>query len=150
MSSRAHRLLASAGGVGATVATAVATLLAAGCGATDQGSIETFCDRAPRIEVVSTFEELVGPGGGKRVAEVVTALAELAEVAPPEIRAEVTTMAEVSADLRDALAAERGDDEAARATTKDELTEGLERFGDASESVVAYTRKTCGVNLNET
>ena len=126
-----------------------ALAVAAACSGRDDGSIQAFCDQAAKVEVVTTSEELVGPGGTRRATELVTALEGLRDVAPKEIRGEVDTMVAVSGNLRDALVAEEGDDETTRSESKDTLAESLAKFAPASDAVVAYTRKTCGINLGE-
>lgn len=133
------------------LATAAMTvlMLGAACSGGSEGSVQAFCDRAGKVEVVTTSEELVGPGGTRRAIELVTALEGLRDVAPEDIRGDVTTMVTVAGNLRDALAAEAGEDEAARSQTKDALTRSMAGFEPASDAVVAYTRKTCGINLGE-
>ncbi len=128
---------------------AALALVGAACSGGDSGSVQAFCDQAAKVEVVTTSEELVGPGGTRRATELVTALESLRDVAPDEIRGDVVKMVTVSGNRRDAVIAEAGDDEVARSETKDALTKTMADFQPASDAVVAYTRKTCGINLGD-
>jgi hypothetical protein len=120
-----------------------------GCGG-DGASAERFCEEVGRVPVVSSADQLRGPGGQATLSELREALDRLRAAAPGDVRDDVTTLGEVTGQLQEALRRQDEGDEAAKDRARRQLDDGLAAFEEASKRIVGYTRRTCGVDLTGT
>lgn len=121
----------------------MAALLVAGC--RSDGSREAFCERVLDVPVIRDADTLVEPGGEELLAELLAALQQLRDASPGEVRPDLNTLVSVTEDLQRVLA--EGDLESADAEVLAELRSGVVYYGAASERVVAYADRTCGIDL---
>jgi hypothetical protein len=97
--------------------------------------------------VISSADQLRGPGGQATLTELRDALDHLRAAAPGEVRGDVATLALVTGQLQEALRRQDEGDDAAKDRARQQLDDGLARFEEASKRIVGYTKRTCGVDL---
>lgn len=124
-------------------ATALALLVLPAC--RGGGSREAFCRRVVEVPVVNDADTLVEPGGEELLDELVEALEGVRSVAPGDVRPDLNTLVDVTRDLRSVL--DEGGPGSAEEEVLAELRAGLAYYGAASERVVAYTERACGIDL---
>lgn len=112
---------------------------------TDNGSQEAFCARVVEVPIVTSAEQLQGREGVAMLARLSSALDRLAKASPPDIRPQVATMSTVAKQIRAANNATG----TTTSTTKSTDQADLDRFADASDRVVTYAKRTCGVELDQ-
>ncbi|MPY93188.1 MAG: hypothetical protein GEV08_09010 [Acidimicrobiia bacterium] len=130
---------------GVLAGTGLAVVVLAGGGCRQQGSREAFCAQVVEVPVVSDADTLVAPGGEDLLDGLLEGLEDLHDASPGEVRPDVGTLVSVTKDLREVL--READPERADEETLAELRSGLAYYGAASERVVAYTSRTCGIDL---
>jgi hypothetical protein len=136
--------------LGRAVAIALAgAVLIAGC--SDGGDAGAFCEQLPNIPEFSTVFDAIDPanpaGAQASFDAAVTALDDLAEVAPSEVHDDVELIARVARDLAGALAAP---DPAAALAALPDLADEVAQVRAASEDIEAYAAIACDVNLRPT
>ena len=136
------RSVARRGIGGALVAIAV---FAAGACSSDGGSVEAFCTRIKAVPTVTSTEQLQAGTATETLAELAVALKHVREVAPSEIRPDVKALYDVVKALRTAASTANSPTADAAA-----LQQQLDVFAGASDRVVAYTRRSCGLDLGST
>jgi hypothetical protein len=97
------------------------------------------------VPVVNDADTLVEPGGEELLDELVDALEDVRSAAPGEVEPDLNTLVDVTRDLRQVL--EEGGTGAAPEEVLAELRAGVAYYGAASERVVAYTERACGIDL---
>jgi hypothetical protein len=118
----------------------------AGCSAAGAGA-ERFCRDVERVPVISSADQLRGPGGQATLSDLRSALDRLHGRSPEEVADDVATLARVTGQLEDALREQDAGDQAATERVRGDLVASLATFEAASTRVVAYSRQTCGVDL---
>jgi hypothetical protein len=135
-----------AGGAFGLIALLVAGVGLASCRG-GGASAERFCEEVGRVPVISSADQLRGPGGQATLTELRDALDRLRAAAPGEVRDDVTTLGEVTRQLQEALRRQDEGDDAARDRARQQLDDRLAQFEEASKRIVGYTKRTCGVDL---
>jgi hypothetical protein len=123
---------------------AVLVLGAAGCSDDESGSVETFCSQVRRVPVITERDDLTVPDTATATGQLVTELKRLREAAPLAIRGDVGVLVGVSEDLAVALS---DGDEASVEAAKQRLARAGEAWKAASDNVVVYASRTCGLDL---
>ena len=127
--------------IGATLLACLAAASSAtGCGS-GGGSKEAFCARVVEVPVVRSAEQLQGPEGADTLSRLAGALDRLEKASPADIRPQVGEMHDIVKKLR---AAARTTAPAIPASDAE-----LQQFADASDRVVAYAKRTCGIELEQ-
>lgn len=133
-------------------AAAAASLLVGGAACTrDQGSDEAFCKevrRTPTLEsVVSGFADADPEELATRLDAARDAFERLRRSAPDAIRGDVGSVVDLAGEVITAVEDHHDDPEAVAA----QVRKAVDRHDDAAKAstkVVAYAKKTCGVDLN--
>lgn len=119
-----------------------ASMLAA-CG-DDVGDQESFCTQLRRVPVITERDDLTVPDPGTATGELVTELRRLREAAPEIVRGDVSVLVGVAEDVETALS---GGDEASVEAAKQRVETSHEAWKAASDNVVSYATRACGVDL---
>src|SRR5215212_5941495 len=116
--------------VGASLASAalVIAAVAAAASCSAGASAKRFCGEVGKVPVVSSADQLRGPGGQATLSQLRGALDRLADRAPSDVHADVVTLSKVTGQLQEALARQDEGDEAARDRARAELDGGLATF----------------------
>jgi hypothetical protein len=129
----------------------VAVVLVVGLsGCSGGASARRFCDEVGRVPVISSADQLRGPGGQATLDDLRAALDRLRSRSPSDVRDDVATLSKVTGQLQEALRRQDEGDAAARDQARTQLDAGLSAFEDASTRVVDYTKRACGVDLSGT
>ena len=134
--------------VALVIAVSIGAVVAlAGCSAAG-ASAERFCKDVGRVPVISSADQLRGPGGQATLSDLRGALDRLHGRSPDQVADDVATLARVTGQLQDALREQDAGDQAATERIRGDLDASLATFEAASARVVAYSRQTCGVDLD--
>jgi hypothetical protein len=133
-----------AGGLGVIV---LLFLVVRACRQPD-ASPEAFCAQVQRVGAIRTAEQLQGQGGQATLTDLRSSLSELRTRSPGAVRGDVTTMAEVTRRLQDALDQQDRGSQAERDRATAELDASLTAFERSSARVVDYAQRTCGFDLD--
>jgi len=128
----------------AAFAVAALALGVAGCADAESSSVETFCVQVRRVPVITGRDDLTVPDTASATGQLVTELKRLREASPLAIRGDVGVLVGVSEDLAVALS---DGDEASVEAAKQRLARSGEAWKAASDNVVVYTSRTCGLDL---
>jgi glycerol-3-phosphate cytidylyltransferase-like family protein len=138
---------------GALAAGLIASLLLVGaaCRDGDDGDLEAYCGRLEQVRRLDAAAFTVDLGDDIAVAgsrqELVTTLAEAAEVAPSQVRDEVTTLARYMAAVDEVLT-NQSDDAFDDAGALDRATADLGDVDEAARRVVQHASAACDIRLD--
>jgi len=127
--------------IGAVVVGLAAVLV--GCGDSSSDT-EAFCAQVRRVPVITDRLQLATPDPTTAATRLVDELERLRNASPRAVRSDVAVLLDLSEVLTTALTTT---DEAVRADALAELETRRVEWEEASSSVVAYTSRTCGIDL---
>lgn len=99
------------------------------------------------MPVVTSADQLQGPTGQSTLSDLQKALRSLRSHSPADVKADVSTLTDVTGRLKQALQRQAEGNTAARDQLTTELNAQLAAFQAASQRIVGYTRQTCGIEL---
>lgn len=115
----------------------------AACG-DEVGDQERFCTQLRRVPVITERDDLTVPDPGTATGELVTELRRLREAAPAIVRGDVSVLVGVVEDVETALS---GGDGASVEAAKQRVATSHEAWKAASDNVVTYATRACGLDL---
>jgi hypothetical protein len=127
-----------------TVAVVVGLIALVGACGGSTSDTEAFCAQVRRVPVITDRLQLASPDPTTASAELVDELERLRNAAPRAVRSDVAALLELSEVLATALTTT---DDTTRAEALAELESRRVEWEEASSSVVAYTSRTCGIDL---
>ena len=113
-----------------------ASLFSTLAGCTQGADLEKFCAQLEKVPVVTSTDQLRGPEARTTLTALVRDFGRLQTLAPTEIKADVKTMASSLRTMMDAV----NDPNAPKPLEQD-------AFVQASNRVVSYAGRTCGIRL---